>query len=151
LSFLSVKNMIRLPNYAKKVVRLLTRSKQVPGEGKSTSASGTFYTIDEGDHWHELFVQNAVAKGWITSGEYSEAQLSEPISRGEMARIALLSTGTKIEDAKKTMEQAVAKGILTGLDDKGTLGENQATTRAQAITVIERMMKLNEGDQQLAK
>jgi hypothetical protein len=125
--------------------------KQQPGEGKSSSGSLTTYAMDEGDHWPDLFVQNAVSKGWITSGEYSELQLREPISRKEIAEIGLRSTGTTIDDAKKTMERAVAKGLLTGLDDKGTLGEDQLTTRAQAIMVIERMMKLNEGDQQSTK
>lgn len=118
----------------------------LPDGGKSVTASMVGFVIDEGPKWYVPFVKEAVSLGLITSDEFAEAELNEAITRLELARVAVRSTGEKNDDPLKWMYIATSKGIINGMDDQGTLGEDQATTRAQAITVIERMLKLKAGE-----
>jgi hypothetical protein len=99
-----------------------------------------------GQQWHEPFVLAAVASGIHTYEDYTSGDIHTPITRDEMARLAVRSTGEKNTDALKWMYLAASKGIINGMDDQGTVGADQPTTRAQAITVIERMLKLQAGE-----
>ncbi|TDF97571.1 S-layer homology domain-containing protein [Paenibacillus piri] len=94
--------------------------------------------------WYSPYVDAAITNGLSIKGEISN--YDQPISRLEMSRIAVRSTGEQNTDALKWMYLATSKGIINGMDNQGTLGEDQPTTRAQAITVIERMLKLKAGE-----
>ncbi|WP_240414480.1 S-layer homology domain-containing protein [Paenibacillus periandrae] len=96
--------------------------------------------------WYEPFVESAITNGIHRYEDYTSGDINTPITREEMARIAVRSAGEKNTDALKWMYLATSKGIINGLDNQGTIGADQPTTRAQAITVIERMLKLKAGE-----
>ncbi|MEK3720852.1 S-layer homology domain-containing protein [Paenibacillus sp. FSL H8-0034] len=96
--------------------------------------------------WYEPFVESAVTNGIHRYEDYTSGDINTPITREEMARIAVRSAGEKNTDDLKWMYLATSKGIINGLDNQGTIGGEQPTTRAQAITVIERMLKLKAGE-----
>lgn len=95
--------------------------------------------------WYQPYLDAGVANGLHMADEFPSDKLNDPISREEMARIAVRASGEANYDAKKWMYLATKKGIINGLDDTGTLGPDQPTTRAQAVTVIRRILKLREG------
>ncbi|MFE5320239.1 S-layer homology domain-containing protein [Paenibacillus sp. NPDC056579] len=95
--------------------------------------------------WYQPYVDAAVANGLHVADEFPSDRLNDPMTREEMARIAVRATGQANYDAKKWMYLATSKGIITGMDSSGTLGPEQPTTRAQAVTVIRRIMKIREG------
>ncbi|MFD0678894.1 MULTISPECIES: S-layer homology domain-containing protein [unclassified Paenibacillus] len=107
------------------------------GYKKSTSLSVS-------SAWYGPFLDAAIANGLSEKDEF--ADFDGAITRGEMSRLAVRGTGQANYDPLKWMYLATSKGIINGLDDQGTLGEDQPTTRAQAITVIERMLKLKAGE-----
>ncbi|MCU6793753.1 S-layer homology domain-containing protein [Paenibacillus sp. WQ 127069] len=96
--------------------------------------------------WYEPFIESAVTNGIHRYEDYTSGDVNTPITREEMARIAVRSAGEKNTDVLKWMYLATSKGIINGLDNQGTIGADQPTTRAQAITVIERMLKLKAGE-----
>ncbi|GAA4841787.1 hypothetical protein GCM10023310_19610 [Paenibacillus vulneris] len=100
---------------------------------------------EPGKDWYAPYVTSAVANGIHLADEFSADHMNDPITREEMARIAVRATGEANYDVKKWMYLATSKGIINGMDDAGTLGPEQPTTRAQAITVIRRIMKIREG------
>ncbi|WP_240420367.1 S-layer homology domain-containing protein [Paenibacillus periandrae] len=99
-----------------------------------------------GQQWYEPFVESAVTNGIHRYEDYTSGDINTPITREEMARIAVRSAGEKNTDDLKWMYLATSKGIINGLDNQGTIGSDQPTTRAQAITVIERMLQLKAGE-----
>ncbi|MBE1447125.1 S-layer homology domain-containing protein [Paenibacillus sp. OAS669] len=100
---------------------------------------------EPGNDWYAPYVTSAVANGIHLADEFPAVHMNDPITREEMARIAVRATGEANYDVKKWMYLATSKGIINGMDDAGTLGPEQPTTRAQAITVIRRIMKIREG------
>ncbi|MFE5324646.1 S-layer homology domain-containing protein [Paenibacillus sp. NPDC056579] len=97
------------------------------------------------NEWYQPYLDAGIANGLHVAEEFPSDKLNDPISREEMARIAVRATGQSNYDAKKWMYLATSKGIINGMDDAGTLGPDQPTTRAQAVTVIRRIMKIREG------
>jgi len=98
-----------------------------------------------GKDWYAPYVTSAVANGIHLADEFPADHMNDPITREEMARIAVRATGEANYDVRKWMYLATSKGIINGMDDAGTLGPEQPTTRAQAITVIRRIRKIREG------
>ncbi|WP_248930501.1 S-layer homology domain-containing protein [Paenibacillus hamazuiensis] len=97
--------------------------------------------------WYQPYVDAAVANGIHQYEEfYGDNIMNGAISREEVSRLAVRATGQANYESKKWMYLATSKGIIQGLDDTGTLGEDQVTTRAQAITVIERIKKVRAGE-----
>jgi hypothetical protein len=107
------------------------------------------YKLDAtpGAAWYAQALAAAQSNNLITVEETGDdGALNQPIQRLEMSKIAVRSTGTTTDEANKWMYLATSTGIINGLDDQGTIGADQPTTRAQAITVIERMLKLKAGE-----
>ncbi|SFK71647.1 S-layer homology domain-containing protein [Paenibacillus sp. 1_12] len=98
------------------------------------------------EYWHSQFLASAQANGLITSGETgTDKDLNRNILREEMAKIAVRGTGTTTDEDTKWMYLATSNGIITGLNESGELGMDKPTTRAEAITVIERILKIRAG------
>ncbi|MDF2961186.1 MAG: hypothetical protein K0S39_2921 [Paenibacillus sp.] len=110
----------------------------------AVDAIGYKKTTASASEWYTTYLDTAVANGISDKGEF--ADFNSPITRSEMSRIAVRGTGQANYDPLKWMYLATSKGIINGMDDQGTLGEDQPTTRAQAITVIERMLKIRAGE-----
>ncbi|MEI7028409.1 S-layer homology domain-containing protein, partial [Paenibacillus sp. y28] len=67
-----------------------------------------------------------------------------PITREQMAKIAVRAIGQKAEDEKQWLYLATKAGLITGLGG-GELGPDQPTTRAQSVTIIERILNIRAG------
>jgi len=115
-----------------------------------------------GSHWASGYVDKAVSIGLATSGELSD--LNRAITRKEMAKMvanALDHRGeshvdnranyrtlvTDYNNISKSYQdyvlKAFTKGIITGYPD-GTFGPERGLTRAEASTVIIRVLDKNE-------
>lgn len=99
--------------------------------------------------WYQPYVDALVRAGLYGPGE-TQIIWDAPITRSEMAKIAVRVTNKELQnavavvDSSYAMLNAVQKGILQGLNN-GELAPQETTTRAQAITIIERLLALNNG------
>ncbi|GGA17401.1 hypothetical protein GCM10008018_72060 [Paenibacillus marchantiophytorum] len=99
-----------------------------------------------GDAWYIPYINAAATSGFHQRSDFTSGDWNTPMSRKEMARVALRSaTGDKNTEDQKWMYLATKAGLITGLDDTGTLGEDQSTTRAQSVTIIERILSIKSG------
>lgn len=98
-----------------------------------------------GGEWYIPYANAAVAGGIHQWSDYSSGDWNTPMTREEMARVAVRATGEKNDDVKKWMFLATSKGLIQGLDDTGTLGEELPTNRAQSVTIIERILSVRSG------
>jgi hypothetical protein len=102
-----------------------------------------------GEHWYDNYVNAAAANNYYKND--FENSFNTAITRQEMALLALRVINDDIRNdddfkANRIMYESTKLGLIKGLDNIGTLGENQNTTRAQSITIIERILKLKAGD-----
>jgi hypothetical protein len=67
------------------------------------------------------------------------------MTREEMARFAVRATGVENVDAKKWMHLVTQAGIMSGVG-KGDLAADKTTTRAEAVVVIEKTLKVKSGE-----
>ncbi|WP_166238402.1 S-layer homology domain-containing protein [Paenibacillus turpanensis] len=104
-----------------------------------------------GSAWYSQYVDAAVAAGFHRDHDFGVDKMDEPLSRIEMARIAVRATDRQFDDPAVTMDDdsfmynAAKKGLIRGLD-RGELAPEGLSTRAQAVTVIERILKVNMGE-----
>ncbi|MFB9753710.1 S-layer homology domain-containing protein [Paenibacillus hodogayensis] len=103
-----------------------------------------------GTDWYLPYVNAAVQAGIHRWSDFSTGDWNTPITRQEMARMIVRATDKELqkEDVKKTDSEllylAAKAGLIQGLSG-GELGEGEATTRAQSVTVIERILTVNGG------
>jgi hypothetical protein len=86
----------------------------------------------------------AAAQAGITSAAEFNNNVDKPLTRAELARLAMKALGEKNPDAKKWMYLAAQAGIISG-SGAGDIGPDQTTTRAESITVIERILAVKGG------
>lgn len=99
-----------------------------------------------GDSWYVPYINSAVTSGFQQWSDFSSGDWNTALTRQEMARIAVrAATGDKNTDDKKWMYLATKVGLITGMDQTGTLGEEETTTRAQSVTIIERILSIKGG------
>lgn len=99
----------------------------------------------EGADWYVPYANAAVNADVHLWSDYTSGDWNTPMTRQEMARMAVRAAGEKNEDAKKWMYLATSKGLIQGMDDTGRLGEEETTTRAQSVTIIERVLTVRSG------
>lgn len=104
----------------------------------------TVESANQGEAWYNPYVMAGENKGISKSGEYKAEQWTSPITRQEMAKMAVRAIGAEDKDNDE-MYVAVQKGLISGTGD-GKLSPEGKTTRAQAITIIERVLKISEGE-----
>ncbi|MCU6792389.1 S-layer homology domain-containing protein [Paenibacillus sp. WQ 127069] len=104
---------------------------------------------ESGDNWYGPYLNIAVESGIHRYEDFSQ-DINGAIPRLEMARLIVRATDA---EKRKSIDEtddltfvyvAAKKGLMQGLDG-GDLALDQDTTRAQAITVIERVLKANAG------
>ncbi|MBD8500805.1 S-layer homology domain-containing protein [Paenibacillus sp. CAU 1523] len=98
------------------------------------------------DSWYVKYVDAAMSSGIFANGDFADADWNKPLTREEMAKVAVRALGsvTKVEE-NQWMYLATKNGIIAGTSS-GEISPNGATTRAQAISVIERMLKVKNGE-----
>lgn len=104
---------------------------------------------EPGQIWYQGYVDAAVKAGWLDA-DTAGVSWDLPITRREMAAIALhalsidVNSSASRQASDPVMEAAVKAGVLQGYAD-GSFGPEDGTTRAQAVTVIERIQTLRSG------
>ncbi|MBD0381081.1 S-layer homology domain-containing protein [Paenibacillus sedimenti] len=105
----------------------------------------------EGREWYVPYVKAAVDKGIVQEDSVNIDVLNMPISRVEMSKIAVRATDPTLQQKyvnlnnQGAMFTAASKGLIQGLA-KGELAPDGSTTRAQSVTIIERILSLNSGE-----
>lgn len=95
--------------------------------------------------WYVPYINAALAGGLITANEYgSQPDYTVPMTRREMARIAVRAIGRTVQSDAEYMLLAVQNGLLSGTGN-GELAPDGTTTRAQAVAVIGRILQVNQG------
>ncbi|MCL6456417.1 MAG: S-layer homology domain-containing protein, partial [Gorillibacterium sp.] len=101
-----------------------------------------------GGTWYEPIVAAATTAGLTTPDEF-KGNWNTKMTRLEMARMAVRATGEKNTDAKKWMYLVTKTGIMSGYGG-GELGTDKTTTRAEAVVVIDRVLKVKAGGKLVA-
>ncbi|MBP1157124.1 MULTISPECIES: S-layer homology domain-containing protein [unclassified Paenibacillus] len=101
---------------------------------------------EAGKEWYQEYV-NAALQGSIHN-EKDFKEYTSSISRLEMARISLRSLDKNQigeSDDQKLIYDTVKLGLMQGMQG-GELALDQTTTRAQAVTIIERILSVQKGE-----
>lgn len=101
--------------------------------------------------WYSEFVGAVKEEGIYKETDFASSTWNDPLSRLEMARLAYRAADKKIKNAvvlqddKAIMFHAVRIGLIQGVSG-GELAKEGTTTRAQAVTIIERISKVLKGE-----
>jgi hypothetical protein len=104
-----------------------------------------------GSQWFKPYEDAAKEKGILRDSDFPEDTINNSISRLEMARISVRASDSTFQnkavqiDDNSVMFNATKTGLIQGLA-KGELGPDQSTTRAQSVTIIERILMVNSGN-----
>ncbi|MCY9665869.1 S-layer homology domain-containing protein [Paenibacillus alginolyticus] len=104
----------------------------------------------DGREWYVPYVKAAVEKGIVREDSINTDIINKPISRIEMSKIAVRATDPTLQQKyvsindQGAMYTAASKGLIQGLAN-GELAPDGSTTRAQSVTIIERILSLNSG------
>ncbi|MCR8845230.1 S-layer homology domain-containing protein [Paenibacillus sp. SC116] len=93
--------------------------------------------------WYVKYVDAAKTSGIFVEGDFVGSDWNKPLSREEMSKVAVRALEMKAED-KQWMYMATKNGMISGTAP-GVLSPDGSTTRAQAISVIERMLSVKNG------
>lgn len=94
-----------------------------------------------GSDWYLPYVTAAEKAGFSEAFENWNQQMS----RQEMAKMAARAVGQNTDDDLKWMYLATKAGLIQGTDDTGSLDAEGTTTRAQSVTIIQRIHDVNAG------
>ena len=111
--------------------------------GTDTGGGATWY--EKGMSWAKA---NGVSDGTNPSGSITREQLVTMLYRYQKSpavsgELSFSDAGSVSAWASDAMRWAVAKGIVTGMND-GTLAPQQTATRAQVATILMRFCKLDQ-------
>ncbi|SYX84993.1 S-layer homology domain-containing protein [Paenibacillus alvei] len=95
--------------------------------------------------WYESYVHAAEAAGIYKAGDLEDTYWTKTLTREEMSKMAVRALGIDQVEDKQWMYLATKNGIMSGTAP-GELTPKGSTTRAQAITVIERLLSAKKGD-----
>lgn len=94
--------------------------------------------------WYAPYVAAAESAGIYKAGDFGNSELTERMTREEMAKLAVKVLGYKNVEDKQWMYLASKDGIISGTAP-GVISPTGTTTRAQAIAVIERLLQVKSG------
>lgn len=105
---------------------------------------------DSDNQWYDPYISAVVNAGYHRYPDFNNGTWDTPISRLEMARIAVRAANEELQSAdnqtsdEELMFLATKTGLITGMAD-GQLGKEETATRAQSVTIIQRILDLKEG------
>ncbi|MGG1551373.1 S-layer homology domain-containing protein [Paenibacillus ferrarius] len=91
--------------------------------------------------WYAPYVQSMKDAG-ILWGTFSTSDMNEPIKRSEMAAVSVHAVDI---NSKATMLEATSMGLIQGKSN-GDLDEDGVTTRAESVTIVERVLSKRKGE-----
>lgn len=94
-----------------------------------------------GSDWYLPYVSAAEKAGFSEAFE----NWNQPMSRLEMAKMVVRASGQNTDDELKWMYLATKAGLVQGTDDTGSLDADGTTTRAQSVTIIQRILDVKAG------
>lgn len=94
--------------------------------------------------WYAPYVAAAESAGIYKAGDFGNSDLTERMTREEMAKLAVKALGYQNVEDKQWMYLASKDGIISGTAP-GVISPTGTTTRAQAIAVIERLLQVKSG------
>lgn len=97
----------------------------------------------QGGKWYDPYFAAASKAEIATAAEFNN-NVDKPLTRVEMARLAMKALRDTNTDAKKWIYLAAKAGIMSG-SGAGDIGSEKTTTRAESITVIERILSVKNG------
>jgi len=101
----------------------------------------------EGEAWYVPYNRAALNSGLIDANEYADGDFAKEMTRMEMVRVAVKAFDETVRGQQALNEElmlkAVESGMIRGIDGK-TVPEG-LSSRAQAVTVIERLLTLRNG------
>lgn len=104
----------------------------------------------EGSDWYVPYSNAAVNEGIHRWSDFTAGDWNAFISREDMARWSVRATDAELrkseanQNVRELMYLATKSGLIQGLNN-GELGVDQPTTRAQSVTVIERILTVRAG------
>jgi S-layer homology domain len=114
---------------------------------KMVVAAQKYALASNGDSsaWYSSYWDTAKEQKLIVNNDLSEQEVNKPITRYEMARVAARAIGESTDEDKKWMYLATKSGLIHGLPG-GELAQDETSTRAQAVAVIERILAVKAGE-----
>ncbi|MCZ8520083.1 MULTISPECIES: S-layer homology domain-containing protein [Paenibacillus] len=116
---------------------------------KMLTVAATLKPGAKGSNWYDPYVTALKEEGVLRERDFQE--LNGAMTRLEMAKLAVRMAKKEYADPKVQLEDiaamsnAVKLGLIQGLTD-GELAPEKTTTRAQTITIIERVLKVKAGE-----
>ncbi|GAA0852454.1 S-layer homology domain-containing protein [Paenibacillus glucanolyticus] len=98
----------------------------------------------QSDKWFVPYIDSAKSTGLYKEGDFSSGDMTKPMTRLDMVHIAVRAIGETAKDDNEFMLIAVKNGLISGTGN-GKLDPDGTTTRAQAVTVIQRIQKVKSG------
>jgi len=123
----------------------ITRAEFIAMLSRATKEVGT-----ASGEWYAPYVSGLKAKKVLFDDDFSD--YNAPMTRLELAKLSLRMVRKDMQNPdavmrdESVMYNAVNLGLIQGLSG-GELAPEQQTTRAQSITIIERVKKVAEGEQ----
>ncbi|WNR43160.1 S-layer homology domain-containing protein [Paenibacillus roseipurpureus] len=120
-------------------IKMVVRALNLPVKGDTS-----------GSKWYVPFATAAATLGIYKGADFSLDEMNQPMTRMEMARVALRAADKDYQDPAaitndpSMMYNATKLGLIQGLSG-GQLGEDEVTTRAQSVTIIERILSVKDG------
>ncbi|MCD1260384.1 S-layer homology domain-containing protein [Paenibacillus athensensis] len=122
-------------------LKMVVTATKLPVSGNTTGAD-----------WYVPYVKAAVDKGYLREDAINtDIVLTKPINRLQMAKIAVRATDPTLQQREVNLNDqgamftATSKGLVQGLAN-GELAPAGSTTRAQSVTIIERILSVNSGE-----
>lgn len=141
----------------KSVTREQVAKMLIDALGKETGAvTGTAFTDVGASWWSAPWVEAAAREGYVTGYSNGSFGPQKSITRAELATVLVriaAKDGRMLSEKEKTftdvpetewyvqsVNDAVRYGLITGYED-GTFRPNQSVTRAEAVTMINRLLE----------
>ncbi|MEF3313129.1 S-layer homology domain-containing protein [Paenibacillus sp. GYB004] len=100
--------------------------------------------------WFDPYIKTAIDSGILSNSDFAQQDVHTPISRVEMAKISLRAVKSDFKnkpiDDATSMIEATQLGLVQGLA-YGELSPKGQTTRAQSVTIVERILTAKAGGQ----
>jgi len=98
-----------------------------------------------GTVWYMPYTTAARQYGLISDNEYENDNFTQPMTRLEMAKVAVRAVNKNASYDEAFMLVATENGLIMGTGD-GSLRPEGTTTRAQSVTIVERVLKVRAGE-----